>query len=338
MPPRRDFIKQFGMVYGGLTLSGLLPAFPSDEIMKEENAYEVIIVGGSYAGLAAGMALGRAMRKTAILDSGNPCNHQTPYSHNFLTQDGIPPGDIARLAKQQVQQYPTVHFRQDEVTAVLKEEQRFSVKTKLGETLTAAKLVLATGIRDRMPDIPGFSACWGISVLHCPYCHGYEVRHRKTGILANGNEGFALATLITNWTHDLALYTNGPSTLSDQEYRKLHAHGIPVIEKEITQIAHQQGHIENLRFHDGTVASVQVLYSRLPFEQHTPLPSFLGCEISAEGYVKVDATQRTSVDGVYACGDNASKMRTVANAVATGTTAGMMVNKEILEEAFYVQR
>src|SRR5688572_15125499 len=134
--------------------------------MKQEQQYDVIIVGGSYSGLAAGMALGRALRRVLIIDSENPCNKQTPYSHNFLTNDGKTPKEIASLAKQQVQRYPTVDFLDGYATVGIKTESGFEIHVQTGELFTARKLIFATGIKDIMPDIPGFAECWGISVIH----------------------------------------------------------------------------------------------------------------------------------------------------------------------------
>src|SRR3954467_2825105 len=128
--------------------------------MKQDKQYDVIIVGGSYAGLAAGMALGRALRKVLILDGGNPCNKQTPHSHNFLTNDGKTPQEIASLARQQVQMYDTVGFLDALVTAGIETEIGFEIQTQPGKTFTASKLIFATGIKDIMPDIPGFAVCW----------------------------------------------------------------------------------------------------------------------------------------------------------------------------------
>ncbi len=331
---RRTFLKQTGIVATGLLLPMELPSHITNNEMNESNQYDVIIVGGSYSGLAAGMTLGRALRKTLIIDSGNPCNKQTPYSHNFLTNDGKPPNEIANLARQQVQQYDTVSFWDAWVTASIKTDTGFEVRVQSGETFTARKLVFATGIKDIIPDIPGFADCWGISVLHCPYCHGYEVRQQKTGILANGDIGFELSSLISNWASDLTLYTNGKSTLTDQQIEKLKKHHINIIEKEIDQIAHQSGYIENILFKDGMMAPVKALYARLPFVQHTPVPQSLGCEVFPEGYLKIDSAHKTTIPGVFACGDNTSRTRTVANAVSAGTTTGLMVNKALIGEDF----
>src|SRR5262245_19556821 len=209
--------------------------------MKQEKQYDVIIIGGSNAGLAAGMALGRALRRVLIIDSGDPCNKQTPYSHNFLTNDGKSPREMASIAKQQVLKYDTVTFLNGLVTAGIKTENVFQIKTQSGDTFSAKKLVFATGIKDIMPGIPGFVECWGISVLHCPYCHGYEIRHQKTGILANGDPAFDISSLISNWTADLTVYTNGKSTLNIQQVEKLVKHNINIVETEIEQLQHKEG-------------------------------------------------------------------------------------------------
>jgi thioredoxin reductase len=280
------------------------------------------------------MALGRALRKVLIIDSGNPCNQQTPHSHNFLTNDGKTPKEIAALAKQQVARYGSVEFLEGLVTNGVKTESGFEVHVQTGETFTARKLVFATGIKDLIPNVPGFSECWGISVLHCPYCHGYEVKSQKTGILGNGDNGFELSALISNWTDDLTLYTNGASTLITQQVSKLEKHLINIVEVEIERLEHRNGHLQNIIFKDGSTSPIKALYTRLPFEQHCNLPQSLGCELTTEGYIKVDAWQKTTVQGVFACGDNTTRMRTVASAVAMGTTTGIMVNKELIEETF----
>ena len=302
--------------------------------MKQEKQFDVIIVGGSYSGLAAGMALGRSLRNVLIIDAGDPCNKQTPHSHNFLTNDGKTPKEIASLAKQQISMYSGVSFLKAFATTGTKTQNGFDVQTGTGETFTSRKLIFATGIKDIMPGIPGFAESWGISVLHCPYCHGYEVRHQKTGILANGDAGYELSSLISNWTNDLTLYTNGKSTLSDEQRAKLQKHKINVVESEVDQLENEKGYIRNIVFKSDAKEQVKALYSRLPFIQHSSIPQTLGCELTQDGYVKIDPAQKTSVHGVYACGDNTTRMRTVANAVSMGTTTGLMVNRELIEEDF----
>ncbi len=302
--------------------------------MKQDKQYDVIIIGGSYAGLAAGMTLGRALRNVLIIDGGLPCNRQTPHSHNFLTNDGKPPTEISRLAREQVQAYPTVELLDGLATAGRKITTGFEIETAAGRTVHARKLIFASGIKDMMPAIPGFEECWGISVLHCPYCHGYEVRDQQTGILANGDTGFELASLISNWTADLTLYTNGRSTLNEGQRIKLEKHGIGINESVIEKIEHDKGYIQRLVFSNAGSEPVKALYARPPFVQHSDIPRLLGCEMTEEGYIKTDAVQHTTVPGVFACGDNASRVRTVANAVSSGTATGIILNKELIEETF----
>jgi thioredoxin reductase len=300
----------------------------------KETVFDVIIIGGSYSGLAAGLALGRSLRKVLIIDSGRPCNRQTPHSHNFLTQDGKTPAEIASLAKLQVEMYSTVRLVNGLVNNATKMDHGFLINTAAGDAFTAKKLIFATGIRDILPDIAGIAECWGISVLHCPYCHGYEIRNKKTGILLNGETGFEFTMLISNWTKDLRLFTNGRSELSARQTEKLKSHGIDIFETEIEKLEHTSGQIQKICFWDGSEVPVEALYAPGPFEQHCMIPETLGCELTGEGYILTDAMQKTSIHGIYACGDNTTRIRTVAKAVAMGTTAGMMVNKEIVFEEF----
>jgi thioredoxin reductase len=302
--------------------------------MTGNNTFDVIIVGGSYSGLAAGMALGRALRNVLIIDEGKPCNRQTPYSHNFITHDGKTPTEIATLAKKQVQMYNTVKFLNGLATEGTKTKIGFEIQVLSGEKFTAQKLVFASGIRDIMPDIPGYAECWGISVLHCPYCHGYEVRNEKTGISGNGEYGFEFSKLISNWTNDLTLFTNGTSTLTVEQTGKLEKHHIKIVDKEVEKLEHTNGYLQNIIFRDGTRSFIKALYAHSPFEQNCQIPPALGCELTDEGYIKTDTSQRTTIAGIFACGDNVTRIRTVAGAVAMGTTTGMMVNKEIIFEKF----
>lgn len=334
MRSRRGFIKLAGVLTAGMLLPEWTKGKSINSNMRKENQYDVIIVGGSYSGLAAGMALGRALRKVLIIDSGDPCNKQTPHSHNFLTNDGKAPGEIAAFAKKELSRYHTVELVTGWAITASKTEDGFTVQMQDGGAFSARKLILATGINDIMPGIPGFADCWGISVLHCPYCHGYEVRQQKTGVFANGDLAYEMASLVSNWTNDLTIYTNGPSTLNEQQRTKLEHHGIDIVDTEIERLEHKMGYVERIIFKNKTSVAVKTLYARLPFKQHSAIAHMLGCEITPEGYIKIDATNKTTVHGLYACGDNASRMRTVANAVSMGTTTGIMVNKELIEENF----
>lgn len=296
--------------------------------------FDVIIIGGSYAGLSAAMSLGRALRNVLIIDSGKPCNRQTPHSHNFLTRDGQTPAALSALAKEQVMNYKTLTFYEGLAVSGTKTENGFEIHTQSGDRFSAKKLVFASGIRDIMPDIEGFAECWGITAIHCPYCHGYEVKQERTGILANGDGAFEYARLISNWTQDLTVFTNGPSTLSEEQTAKIRSHNINIIEKEISSLEHENGYLRRIIFKDQSDFPLKAVYSKPQYEQHSDIPAALGCELTEQGLLKIDAMQRTTLPGVYACGDNASAMRSVANAVAMGSFAGAALNREMVEEAF----
>ena len=302
--------------------------------MAGNNRYDVIIVGGSYAGLSAAMSLGRSLRKVLIIDSGLPCNRQTPHSHNFITHDGETPKAIADKAREQVMKYETVHIQQGLAVSATKVENGFELTTADGTVLFTRKLLFATGVKDLMLPIPGFAECWGITVIHCPYCHGYEVKQQKTGIMSNGDIGFDFCKLIANLTPDLTLFTNGKSTLSLEQLEKLQKHTITVVETEIAGIEHSNGQLKQVLLKDGSAMPLNVMYAKIPFVQHCDIPVQLGCALNEQGYIAVDLLGRTSVPGVYAAGDNTAMMRAVSLAVAGGGMAGAGINKELVEESF----
>lgn len=303
--------------------------------MSTTNKYDVIIIGGSYAGLSAAMALGRALRKVLVIDAGKPCNIQTPHSHNFITHDGKAPLAIAEEARQQVKQYNTIEFKNGTAASAEKTEgKEFMVRTADGQEYQSKKLLFATGVKDIMPPIKGFSECWGISILHCPYCHGYEVRNEETGILADGDMAFEFAKLINNWTDKLTVYTEGTSVLSREQKAKLQSKGIHINEGNVVEAIHENGRLKELLFNDGKSTTITALYARPQMQQHCEIPIQLGCELNEMGLLAVDMMQNTNVNGVYAAGDCTVKFRSVAMAVSTGTMAGAAINHELINESF----
>ncbi|RLJ33663.1 thioredoxin reductase [Chryseobacterium sp. 7] len=301
--------------------------------MENQN-FDVIIIGGSYSGLSAGMSLGRSLRNVLIMDNGKPCNRQTPHSHNFITHDGKTPAEIAKLAKEDVEKYETVQFYNGKAVKTSKADEGFEVEISSGEKFYTKKLILASGVKDLMPDIPGFAECWGISVIHCPYCHGYEVKDQITGILSNGDMAYELSKLIFNLTKNLTLFTNGKATLSKEQIEKLNQNKITLNEDEIKEVKHEGGSIQKIVFKNGKEIPLQALYAKIPFEQNVNVSDDLGCELTEQGFIKVDMMQKTNIPGVFACGDNVTMMRSVANAIAQGNFAGAVVNKELTDEEF----
>lgn len=334
MTSRRKFIQQSSLALTGLVLPFSLTAFTKYIKMIDNKNFDVIIIGGSYAGLSSAMALGRSLRNVLIIDSGIPCNRQTPQSHNFITQDGEKPNVIAEKAQAQVLKYETVKFYTGLAVDGVKTEKGFEITTNTNDKFSANKLIFATGIRDTMPDIKGFSECWGISIIHCPYCHGYEHRYKKTGIIANGQKAFHLASMVNNLTKNITILTNGKADFTIEQIEKLTKHKIEIIEAEISYIEHIEGKLKSIIFKDGSKMPFDVAYGAIPFTQHSDIPVSLGCELTEHGHVKVDAMQKTTVADIYACGDNSNMMRSVANAVSSGNIAGAIANGELVQEQF----
>ncbi|HMI05669.1 MAG TPA: NAD(P)/FAD-dependent oxidoreductase, partial [Pedobacter sp.] len=267
------------------------------------------------------------------IDSGKPCNRQTPHSHNFLTQDGNTPEGIAKISKAQVMQYPTIEFMEGKVTRVGGENNQFVVYNSEGQAMAAKKILFATGLKDLMPKIRGFADCWGISVIHCPYCHGYEYRNEQTGIFVNGDMAFEFARLINNWTKKLTVFTNGVSAIDKSHREQLVQLNIDVVETPIQEVRHTNGILDKLIFADGSGTKITALYAKLPFEQHSDIPINLGCQMTDAGHIQTDDFQKTSIPGIYAAGDNANMFRTLSMTVAAGTKAGAIINQELIAES-----
>ena len=327
---RRDVLKQGGLATLGLTTH--LTIFKRRDMNIKK--FDVIIIGGSYAGLSAAMALGRSLRNVLIIDSGLPCNRQTPHSHNFITQDGVTPSEISQKAKRQVLKYNTVQFIEDKAIKGKKVNQSFYIHTESGRQFESSKLIFATGVKDIMPEIKGLSDCWGISVVHCPYCHGYEIKNKKTGIIANGETAFHLAPLVKNLTDELSILTNGKAEFDSEQILRLNRNNIKIVEKNITEIQHENGYIKSVFFKDGSSEYFEATYAALPSKQHCDIPELLGCELNEQGYIHVDMMGKTTVEGIFACGDNTTRMRSVANAVASGNVAGAVINMELSNQQF----
>lgn len=301
--------------------------------MKNQAQFDVVIIGGSYAGLSAALALGRAIRQVLVLDGGQPCNRSTPHSHNFLTQDGRPPAELAAQAKAQVLAYPTVQFRRELAVAVQGENNDFAVTTATGQVVQARKLLFATGVRDLLPSLPGYAESWGISVIHCPYCHGYEYRGQPTGILMNGDMAFEQARLLRQWTNQLTIFTDGASVIQPEHRQQLAALQVGIEEVPVQALDHQDGYLTQVVLADARRVPLAALYARPAFEQQCILPHELGCAHTEAGHIAVDSFQKTSQPGIYVAGDATTMMRAVNQAVAAGGLAGVMLNHELLPPA-----
>lgn len=277
------------------------------------------------------MSLGRALRRVLVLDTGRPCNRSTPHSHNFLTQDGASPAELAAQARSQVLAYPTVRLLEDAAVAAIGTDGDFTLTTMAGRIVRAGKLLFATGVRDLLPARLGFAECWGVSLIHCPYCHGYEYRQQPTGTLLNGEAALEHARLLRQWAGQLTIFTDGSATFSPEQRAQLASGGVHVEETPVRSLHHQGGQLTHVGLTDERQVPLAALYLRPGMEQHCLLPRVLGCDYTEAGYLQVDGMQKTSVPGVYAAGDATTPMRAVSMAVAGGTLAGVMLNHEMLK-------
>lgn len=300
--------------------------------MGSSATYDVIIVGGSIAGLSAALALGRSLRRVLVTDSGRPCNRQTPHAHNFLTRDGESPAQLNAIARTQATAYPSVTIREGRVTTLTKTENGFTVTTDQSAHYQARKVLLATGVEDLMPPINGFAESWGRSVAHCPYCHGYEVHGRALGVLGNGDAGLEFVQLIQNWSKNLTLFTNGPATLTDEQLSVVRRLNVPIVETPIARIMHDKGFMTAIQLQDGSSVDLTFLFARVPFRQHSDLAQQVGCELGPTGLIVASPFGETNVPGLFAAGDNTSPMRSLVAASASGTTAGAWLNRELISE------
>ncbi|WP_293306118.1 NAD(P)/FAD-dependent oxidoreductase [Pedobacter sp. UBA5917] len=296
--------------------------------------FDVIIIGGSYAGLSATLTLGRSTRSVLVIDAGKPCNRQTPHSHNFLTHDGDRPADISAVAKTEVLKYPTVKFVEGKANSAKQIAGGFIVGLEDGQSFTSRKLLLATGLKDTLPNIKGLAACWAISAIHCPYCHGYEVKNEKVALLMNGEHAFEMSKNIQLLNKDLTILTNGKSELTEEQTKKLKSKSINIIEDEVIEFEHQDGYLENVVFKSGEKLALKAIYVKPEIAQHLNFNEQLGFELTDMKTIKVNEQQQTTAKGVYAAGDCTTLFRSLPIITAAGTMAAVMINKELISEDF----
>ena len=211
---------------------------------------------------------------------------------------------------------------------------QFTVTTESWKRFKTQKILLTTGLLDILPSIPGFKECWGQTIIHCPYCDGYENKNCNTALVADGELALEMLPLINSWTENLTLITHGSSILNDSKIFDITKHKIPVIEKVIQEIHHSDWVIESIEFTDGTKNSFEFLYARPPHKLHSTLAQDIGCEIMNDGRIWIDENHKTSIDWIFAAGDNSYSWRSLAQAIANGSSAAMSVNWELLSEEY----
>jgi thioredoxin reductase len=295
--------------------------------------HDVIIIGGSYAGLAAALQLGRARRRVLILDAGQRRNRFAHAAHGFLCQDGQPPDAIAARARAEVLAYPTVEWREAVVTEVGPVDGGFSVRTG-GEHHHARRVILATGVVDELPTIPGLAERWGSTVFHCPYCHGYELDRGRLGVLATSPLSVHHAVLVSEWAApgQMTLFTNGWFEPDADQLADMAARGIAVEREPVTDLSGAPPRIA-VRLHDGRAMDLDGLFLVPRTVLRDRFAEQLGCELDVSPFgpfYRTDRTMETTVAGIFACGDAATATPVIAAAVADGTRAGAAAHQSLV--------
>ena len=299
------------------------------------NAFDVIIAGGSWAGLSAAMQLARARRRVLVVDGGLPRNRFARASHGFLGQDGRAPAEILQTARAQVLAYPSAELRRDQVAGVAAREGGFDVEFASGTAASARRVVLATGVVDELPDLPGLRERWGRTVLHCPYCHGYEVADGRLGILAVGEASMHQALLLPDWSTEVTLFTNGAFEPTTEQRTALEARGVRVDVRRVLEVIGEGEVLSGVRVqHDsGTpMIPLDALFTSSRTRMASPLAADLGCEFDEGPFgpvVRTDAWKETTVSGVYAAGDMARVPHNATWASADGVTAGIGAHRSL---------
>jgi thioredoxin reductase len=305
-----------------------------DDLEREDmdKHYDVIVIGGSFAGLSAAMQLARARRRVLVLDNASPRNRFAPHSHGFFGQDGKSPGEIIAEASAQLLAYPTAHIATGEALTAQRADDRFMVTHSSGSPSSADRLILATGVRDELPSLPGLDERWGISVVHCPYCHGYEVADKRLGVLATHPLSIHQAMLVPDWG-PTTWFTQGVVEPSPEEAALLESRNVRIERAPVVEVLGDAPGMTGLRLADGRVIGIDALFVGPRTQMASPLATQLGCEFD-EGptgpFVRVDIWKQTSVPGVFAAGDASTAWTNATFASAAGVAAGVAAHRSLI--------
>jgi thioredoxin reductase len=288
--------------------------------------HDAIIIGGGPAGLSAALVLGRCRRDVLLLDAGRPRNAVTQALHGFLTRDGASPRELIAIAREQLGLYASVELRAGTAVSCCRSGSGFEVRTEDGRSELSRMLILATGKRDELPEVPGLRELYGHSVFHCPYCDGFEVRDRALAAYSPRHAGLALELL--GWSGDVVLCTDG-AELSDHELRALAGSPVRVETRRLARLEGEGGRLRRLVYADGTVLARDALFFSSPQEQGSSLAEMLGCRIVRSGAVATDELQLTTVPGVWVVGDASPGEQLAIIAAAEGARAAIDLHKAL---------
>jgi thioredoxin reductase len=293
---------------------------------------DVIIVGAGPAGLSAALVLGRACRRVLIFDQDRGRNRFSHALHGFITRDGTPPAEVRRLAREELRRYDTVRHEVVEVKRAIRGNPFFEVTLADGRTFTARRLLLATGVIDNVPDLPGLRALYGQSVFHCPYCDGWEVRGQGLAVYGRGRRGYGLSLELTGWSRDIVLCTDGPAGFSGDERDTLARNGITLREEQVARLDGRDGLLTAVVFADGSSVARRALFFTTGQTQCSDLARTLGCEFNEKGTVSTGKYETTHVPGLYVAGDASRDVQWVVVAAAEGAEAAYAINQDFIKE------
>jgi thioredoxin reductase len=300
--------------------------------------WECVVIGAGAAGLSAALVLGRARRRTLVIDAGEQSNLAAPAIGGLLGHDQRPPAELYATGRRELSAYPTVDYLTGEVIGGAAVDEQFCLDLRDGQQVAARRVLLATGMQYCPPDIPGLDRLWGKSVFQCPFCHGWEMRDKRLATLASGAEGVHTALMLRGWSDDVVLITDGAANLSSEERRRLEAMKVSVDERRVVELVGTDGQLTSIAFADGTSLDRDGLLVEAPLRQRSRLTEQLGAACTngplAPDSTYIDALHRTSVPDVFAAGDSCTEQTYVAGAIAAGSKAAMIIVQSLLADQF----
>ena len=302
-------------------------------------SWDCVVVGGGAAGLSAALVLGRARRRTLVVDDGNQSNLAASGIGGLLGHDGRPPAELYEMGRQELAAYPSVEVRTGTVVGGVRDDDGFVLELGDGRRERSRRVLLATGMQYRPPEIAGLAALWGRSVFHCPFCHGWEVRDQPLAVLGRGDRAVHQALLLRGWSDDIVVLTNGPAEFSDDDRARLAAADVVIDERAVAELVSENGELAAIAFGDGERLQRRGLLVATTLHQRSSLADDLGADrgdatpIAADP-VDVDALMRTTSAGVFAAGDLSVPMPQVAAAIAAGSLAATAVVQSLLTDDY----
>jgi thioredoxin reductase len=295
--------------------------------METPETYDAVVAGGGAAGLNAALVLGRARRRVAVVDAGAPRNAPATHMHGFLSRDGMPPADLLAVGRDEVAGYggELLQGRVDQI------DPGFLVHLATGPALPARRVLVATGLRDELPELPGLGERWGKDLLHCPYCHGYEVRGQPLGVLGTGPASVGQALLVRQWSDDVVFFPHTLDVTGDERER-LTARGVPIVDGMVRRLVVDGDRLHGVELAEGQVVARAAVFVFPRMVAHDTLLTGLGCDKDEDGWVITDLSGRTSVPGVWAAGNVASPRAQVLTAAAMGSAAAIAINHDLVDE------